>query len=88
MSVRFTIVMLVALVMVSALGVIGSKHQSRQLYHRLQVLRHKKDHLDTEWAQLQLEESAWASQGRVERIASSQLDMENPKKYRVIQVQQ
>lgn len=88
MSSRISILVLVILVMVSALAVIGSKHQSRQLYHRLQVLHHKKDHLDTEWAQLQLEESTWASQGRVERIASSQLNMENPRKYRVIQVQQ
>lgn len=88
MRTRLTISALVMLVMVSALGVIASKHQTRQLYQHLQVLRHKNDHLDTEWAQLQLEESTWASQGRVERIASSRLNMENPKKYSVIQVNQ
>jgi cell division protein FtsL len=85
---RLLIFALTTLVMASALGVIASKHHSRELYYHLQVLRHKKAQLQTQWAQLQLEENAWANQGRVQRMASQKLDMKLPKHFSLIRVKQ
>ncbi len=84
----FVVVVLTSLVLVSALAVIEFKHQSRTLYNQLQVLRVERDQMQTEWAQLQLEESAWANRGRVEHIARSRLDMHEPTQYSIVVVKQ
>lgn len=78
------IVVLVAANLVSALAVIQAKHRARELQHELQVLRIERDRLKTEWAQLQLEESAWANPDRVARIARERLDMHQPRQYAVL----
>ena len=75
---------LVAAVMASALAVIESKNESRSLYARLQTLRVDHDHLETEWGQLQLEQSAWSDRGRVARLARTRLNMHEPKQYDVV----
>ncbi|MEX0731515.1 MAG: cell division protein FtsL [Aquisalimonadaceae bacterium] len=63
---------------VSALGVVYSKHESRQLFAELEELNRTRDALNAEWGMLQLEQGAWATHGRVERIASERLDMTLP----------
>lgn len=75
---------MIAAVLVSAVGVIQAKHKSRQLQHELQLLRVERDRLKTEWAQLQLEESAWANPDRVARIAGERLGMHRPSDYVVL----
>lgn len=70
--------------LVGALAVIQAKHQARELQSELQVLRVEGDRLKTEWAQLQLEESAWANPDRVARIARERLDMHQPRRYAVL----
>lgn len=81
----FTLVLLAAAIMVSAIAVVQAKHKTRELSHQLQVERLQRDELTTEWAQLQLEESAWANPDRVAQVARGRLDMIQPKKYVVLE---
>lgn len=74
----------VAATLASAVGVVQAKHKNRALQNDLQQLRVEQDQLDTEWAQLQLEESAWANHGRIEQIARKRLGMRDPENYSVI----
>lgn len=72
---RWTVLLLGAAVMASALAVVKTKHENRTLVHRQEQLRAERAHLDTEWAQLQLEEATLAQHGRVEQIARDRLGM-------------
>lgn len=72
------VLMLIIVVMVSSLQVINAKHQSRQTFIELQNLKKQRDQMETEWGQLQLEQATWAAHGRVEKIASKQLEMVIP----------
>jgi cell division protein FtsL len=82
------ITLLFSLMLASALLLIYSKHQSRKLFVEVQQLRYEVDALNTEWSQLQLEQSAWSGHGRIERIARKQLSMIMPKSGDVVFVQQ
>ena len=75
---------LFSLVLASAVLLIYSKHQSRKLFVELQQLRYEVDGLNTEWSQLQLEQSAWSGHGRIERVARKQLSMVMPESGDVI----
>lgn len=79
-----TLLALLALNVAAALAVVDAKHESRGLQGDLQNLRVQRDRLRTEWAQLQLEESAWANPNRVARIARKRLDMMQPQSYTVL----
>jgi cell division protein FtsL len=81
---RVWVYILSALVLASALAVVYAKHQSRILFVELQDLKKVQDRLDTDWGRLQLEQSAWATHGRVERIARTKLGMHIPKPDNVI----
>lgn len=72
---RMALSLLLAAVFASALGVIYSQHQSRKLFAELQALQNGRDELNTEWGRLQLEQSTWATHGRIETIARDKLDM-------------
>ncbi len=73
-----TVFILLAMVVGSAVGVVYSKHKSRRLFIQLQELEQERDQLKTEWGKLQLEQGAWATHGRVERIARERLEMRMP----------
>ena len=66
---------LVAAVIASALGVVYSTHYSRKLFVELTELKQIRDELNVEWGQLQLEQSTWATQGRIEELARKRLNM-------------
>ncbi len=68
-----------ALLLVSAVGVIWSKHTSRTTFIELQRLQAERDRLDIEWGQLKIQQSYSATPGRVEQVASSYLKMVTPK---------
>ncbi|MCE8034772.1 cell division protein FtsL [Billgrantia tianxiuensis] len=72
------IVGLVLACLASATAVISASHQTRAQYVRLQQLERERDQLQTEWGQLLLEESAWSSPARIERLAVERLDMRLP----------
>ena len=71
------IAVLVPVVLSSALGVVYAKHQSRKLFVQLNELQQKRDAMNVEWGQLQLELSTWATNGRVEQVARKRLRMTN-----------
>ncbi|QTF94049.1 cell division protein FtsL [Halomonas sp. BM-2019] len=69
---------LVAACLGSALAVITASHLTRDQYGRLQQLEREQQQLQTEWGQLLLEESAWSSPARIERLAMERLEMRLP----------
>jgi cell division protein FtsL len=83
-----TIVILGGVVMISAVGVVLSKHYSRKLFVELQALETKRDELTVEWGRLQLEQSTWATHGRIEKLARERLGMDVPTPDSTIIVQQ
>ena len=72
---RLLVAALWVMVLVSALGVVYGKQEARNRFSELQKLTTTRDDLDIEWGQLQLEQSTWATHGRVERVAREELRM-------------
>jgi cell division protein FtsL len=62
----------------SAAGAIYCKHRAREMFVELERLNARRDNLEIEWGQLQLEQSAWSTQAFVERVASTKLHMTMP----------
>ena len=63
----------------TAVAVVSVKHESRKLFVELHGLEQARDQLDVEWGKLQLEQSTWASHGRIEHVARKQLRMVSPR---------
>ncbi len=82
------IAVLLLAVMGTALGVIYSKHQARKLFVELQSLHKHIDELNIEWGRLQLEQSAWSSHGRIEKVARKKLKMRLPGPDEVLYIKQ
>ena len=62
----------------SAAGAVYCKHRARQMFVELEALNARRDNLEIEWGQLQLEQSAWSTHAFVERVASAKLHMAMP----------
>ena len=62
----------------SAAGAIWCKHRARERFVELEALHARRDNLEIEWGQLQLEQSAWSTHAFVERVASTRLQMALP----------
>jgi cell division protein FtsL len=77
MSGRIFTGLLVLVVMVSAIGVVYAKHRNRMLYVELNHLQQHQDEINVDWGRLQLEQSTWATHGRVENVARKKLGMRN-----------
>jgi cell division protein FtsL len=71
------VLILLALVLVSSVGVVYAKHQWRKLFIELQTLDKERDNMDIEWGQLQLEQGTLTTQGQVETAARERLGMVN-----------
>jgi len=84
MNMQFIVMIVFVLVIASAVGVVFSKHESRKLFVQLQQLQKEKDHMDIEWGRMQLEQSTWATHGRIEKLAIKKLNMHIPKADEVI----
>jgi cell division protein FtsL len=67
-----------SLVLLTSFGLIVNTYRSRQEFASLEQLRSEQRDLEDRWAKLLLEESAFSSPSRVERIARSQLNMYLP----------
>ncbi|HXC59329.1 MAG TPA: cell division protein FtsL [Steroidobacteraceae bacterium] len=70
-------------VLASAAGAVYTRHRSRELFVELERLHRQRDGLETEWGQLQLEQSAWSTQAFVERVATTRLQMTTPDPARI-----
>lgn len=76
-------VVLLALLVVSALGVVTAQHQARKLFTALTREQSLEKQLNVEWGQLKLEQSTWATHSRIEKIASHSLGMRAPEAAKV-----
>jgi len=70
----------------SGLMVVYSAHDARLKFDELEVLRRQQDQLHIVWSQYLLEEGAWASFGRIEKIATEKLSMQIPSVQQIIMV--
>jgi cell division protein FtsL len=78
---------LVAIALASALGVVASQHKARKLFSETEREQERMRSLEVEWGQLQLEQSTWAAHGRVEKIARERLHMKPPAAGQVLAVE-
>ena len=70
--------LLLAVLVLCALSLVTSRHQARKLYVELERERAKAHSYETEFGQLELEQSTWAMPVRVEKIAREALKMQIP----------
>lgn len=78
MNARLSIAVLALALTASSLAVVHSQHRAREVFVELQQAEGEGAALETEWGRLELEQSTWATQGRIERLAREQLDMRVP----------
>lgn len=69
---------LVLTVFVSAVGIVSSQHKARKLFVEIQALEKTRDVLNEEWGKLQLEQSTWGTNDRIESLARTELSMVEP----------
>lgn len=74
---RVPLVMLV-LIFASAMGVVFTTHHTRQAITEKDQALEERDHLDNEWRNLILEETALAEHSRVQDMAKNDLQMKRP----------
>ena len=70
--------LLLAVLVLCALSLVTSRHQARKLFVELEREQARTRAYETEFGQLQLEQSTWAMPVRVEKIAREQLRMQLP----------
>jgi cell division protein FtsL len=83
---RLNLLLLVVLVL-CALSLVTSRHQSRRLFVDLERERTQTHRYETEYGQLQLEQSTWGMPARIEKIARDNLKMQLPPASRVAVVE-
>lgn len=83
------IVLLIALaaVIFSALGVVYARHESRGSAVQLGMLEDQRDEIIAEWSRLQLEQAWLADASHVESKAREQLGMDIPEKSLILVVE-
>ena len=74
---RVNLLLLIA-VLLSALAVVTSNHRARKLVTEFEREQDRMRALEVEWGQLQLEQSTWATHGRIESMARDRLGMQVP----------
>ena len=71
-------------IFISALQVVIARHETRRLFVELQTLERTRDELNEEWGKLQLEQSTWAINDRIETFARTKLSMKIPERSSVV----
>ncbi len=79
--------LLLLVLIVCALGLVTSQHESRKLFTQLEREQERARALEVEFGQLQLESSTWGLHSRVEKIATGTLGMRAPDPRRVRMVE-
>ncbi|MCH8531324.1 MAG: cell division protein FtsL [Saccharospirillum sp.] len=74
---------LALMVLATAFGVVLMTYQTRVQFAQLEALRQQSQLLEERWGKLLLEESAFSSPSRVERIARDELNMDEPDEQQV-----
>ena len=78
--------LLLAVLVACALGLVTSQHKARKLFSDLEREQNRARDLDVEYGRLQLEASTWGLHSRVERIATGTLGLRaaDPRRVRVV----
>ena len=71
-----TVIVLSCAVLLSAVSVIFMKSQERKLMADIQLLQRHHNVSQVEFSQLLLEQSAWATPARIQKVAQQHLNME------------
>jgi cell division protein FtsL len=74
----FCLIVLLVAVVVSAVAVVWTRHQSRVLFVQLTQLQGQRDALNIEYGQLELEQATWAEPRRIDSEARTKLGMFMP----------
>ena len=69
------ILILVSAVLVSAISVVAMQHEARAVFMEIEQLKKQRDLLNEEWGRLQIEQSTWSLDDRIERMVREDLDM-------------
>jgi len=72
------LILLGTVVFFSAVKVVIARHDTRKLFVEIQVLEKDRDNLNEEWGRLQLEQSTWATDARIESVSKTELHMIEP----------
>jgi cell division protein FtsL len=72
------LIILGAAVFFSAVEVVIARHETRKLFVEIQTLERDRDNLNEEWGRLQLEQSTWATDARIESVSKTELHMIEP----------
>ena len=72
------LILLVA-VLVSAIAVVWTQHESRVQFIELSRLQNERDELNIEYGKLELEQATWAEPRRVDNEARQKLSMLTPR---------
>ena len=75
---------LYVVIFLSALQVVIARHDARRLFVELQKYEKERDELNEEWGRLQLEQSTWAVNDRIEAVARTKLNMKMPERSSVV----
>ncbi|GAB2587666.1 cell division protein FtsL [Dyella jejuensis] len=75
----FSLLLLLAAVMITAIAVVWTRHQSRVLFVQLTQLQSQRDELNIEYGQLELEQATWAEPRRIDEEARTKLGMFMPR---------
>jgi cell division protein FtsL len=75
--------LLLAVLVACALGLVTSQHRARKLFSDLERELNRARELDIDYGRLQLEASTWGLHQRVEKIATGTLRMRTPDPRRV-----
>ncbi len=78
---------LLAAVVVTAIGVVHARHESRKAFVQLVQVDQQYDEMNVEWGRLQLEQATWAETGRVEKVAREELAMRAPRNSEIVVVE-
>ena len=88
MKIQITILVVVlALVIGSALGVVNMRHQSRLLAVQLSELENEQDEGLAEWSRLQIEQGWLADASRIEKTARNVLHMQQPETTQILVIE-
>ena len=79
---RLNFILFFALI-ASSLGVVTSQHKARKLYFELEQQQELTKKYESEFGQLQLEQSTWAMHSRVEEFSTKKLQMQVPDATRI-----
>lgn len=83
---RALIYVIAVICLISAVAVVGVRHENRISFIELQALYQERDNLNIEWRRLLLEQAALSRYKQLEDWASSNLTMEAPEQQIVLLV--